>query len=48
MDLTPEQINSLAVTIASILVKDKSKKEIIEIKIFLSQILCNLSTYLFD
>ena len=48
MNLTPEEINSLAVIIASLLSKDASKKEIINIKIFLSQIINSLSSYLID
>jgi len=48
MNLTPEEINSLAVIIANILAKGKSKKQIIEIKNLIGQIICNLTTYLID
>ena len=48
MDLTPEEINSLAVMLACIIAKNSTKKEILSFKFFLSQVLCNLNTYLFD
>ncbi len=48
MKLTSEEINSLAVLLASILAKNASKKEIILFKVFLSQVINNLSSYLLD
>lgn len=48
MKLTPEEINSLAVIIACLLGKNSTKKEIINIKVFLSQIINNLGSYLLD
>lgn len=47
-NLTPEEINSLAVALASILAKDCNKKEIISLKFFLSLLINNLATYILD
>jgi len=46
INLTPEEKNSLAVAVASFLACDKDKKEIIDIKLFLLQVINNLSTYI--
>lgn len=43
-----EELNALALVIADILAKDKSKKCIAEIKILLQQVICNLCTYLIE
>ena len=45
-DLTPEEKNSLAVLVASFLAQGNNKKDIIEIKLFLLQVINNLATYL--
>ena len=45
-NLTPEEKNSLAVAVASFLACDKEKKEILELKFFLLQVINNLSTYI--
>lgn len=46
--MTPEEINSLAVVIASVLAKDCNKKEILNLKHLLQQIISNLCSYLLD
>lgn len=48
MNLTPEEMNTLAVLIACIIAKDSTKKEILSFKLLLSQVLSNLSSYLLD
>ena len=48
MDLTADEINFLAAALASVLSKGCSKKEIINLKCFLSQVICNLGTFLID
>ena len=45
-DLTPEEKNSLAVLVASFLAQGNEKKDIIEIKLFLLQVINNLATYI--
>jgi len=46
MKLTPEEFNSLAVIVASILAKGEDKDTICKIKSFLLQIINNLSVYI--
>lgn len=46
INLTPEEKNSLAVIVASFLACDKDKKDILEIKFFLLQVINNLSAYI--
>lgn len=46
--MTPDEINALALIIAKTLAKDKSKKCILEMKLLLQQVICNLCTYLID
>lgn len=46
MKLTPEEFNSLAVIIASILAKGEDKETVCSIKDFLLQIISNLSVYI--
>jgi len=48
MNLTADEINFLAAALAGILSKGCSKKEIIKLKCFLSQVICSLGTFLID
>lgn len=46
MKLTPDEFNSLAVIVASILAKGEDKDAICNIKTFLLQVINNLSIYI--
>ena len=46
MKLTPEEFNSLAVVVASILAKGEDKESICKIKEFLLQVISNLTIYI--